>query len=122
MDPFTPGYGEFQGIPKRTLPDDTIQYSIYILASTQSTANLRAGLETVKDAAEQLLQEWGKGYIWQREGFVLSVSESEGKYPFRRWNVRTDSEPLQGYHIYLGELNSGTLSRMSGSLLLYYGN
>ncbi|KAF8444332.1 SGT1 protein-domain-containing protein [Terfezia claveryi] len=78
MDPFTPGYGEFQGIPKRTLPDDTIQYSIYILAGTQSIADLRSRLESVKDAAEQLLQEWGKDYIWQREGFALSVSESEG--------------------------------------------
>ena len=89
MDPFTPGYGEFQGIPQRTLPNDTLQYSIYILASTQPTPNLCARLETVKDAAEQLLQEWGKGYIWQREGFALGVSESEGKYPFKRWNVKS---------------------------------
>ena len=84
MDPFTPGYGKFQGIPKRTLPDDTIQYSIYILTGAQSTTNVRTRLEAVKDAAEQLLQEWGKGYIWQREGFALNVSEYEGKYLSKR--------------------------------------
>jgi hypothetical protein len=73
-DPFTPGYGEFQGIPKRTLPDDTVEYSIYIPGSSKSAPRL----EAVKDAAETLVKEWGQGYIWQRESFDLAIAESDG--------------------------------------------
>jgi len=100
MDPFTPGYEGFRGIPKRTLPDDTILYSIYILAGAQSSANLRARLETVKDAAGHLLQEWGKDYLWQREGFALEVSEFEGKLPCQRVEYqKLIQESLQVYRI-----------------------
>lgn len=79
MDPFTPGFGEFQGIPKRTLPDDTIQYSIYIIDSSQSTTKLRERLKAVKDAAVRLAQDWGKEYIWQRDGLTLEITESGGQ-------------------------------------------
>lgn len=76
MDPFTANYSEFQGIPQRTLADDTIEYSIYILYGPQS--KLRARLEEVADMADKLVQEWGMEYIWQREAFALQVIDSEG--------------------------------------------
>ncbi|KAI5790661.1 SGT1 protein-domain-containing protein [Peziza echinospora] len=78
-DPFTPGYGEFQGIPKRTLPDDTVEYSIYVLDSSYpSQTRRRARLEVVKKAADGLVGEWGGEYIWQRENFGLEIVEDDG--------------------------------------------
>lgn len=76
MDPFTANYSGFQGIPQRTLVDDTVEYSIYILDDSQS--KLRARLEEVASVADKIVQEWGPEYIWQREAFALQVIESEG--------------------------------------------
>lgn len=92
MDPFTSDYGEFQGIPKRALPDDTIQYFIYILDDTQSTAQLHARLETVIDVANQIVNDWGKEYIWQRESFGLEITEAEGRQPFQGCKFGADHE------------------------------
>ncbi|KAF8475557.1 SGT1 protein-domain-containing protein [Kalaharituber pfeilii] len=79
MDPFTPGYGEFQGIPKRTLPDDTVQYSIYILQPGHHLkTQLKSKLEDVRKAATKLVHDWGEDYIWQRDEFKLEFQELEG--------------------------------------------
>lgn len=85
MDPFTPGYGEFQGIPKKKLPDDTVQYFIYA-PDSHCTSNLRAEqyLVAVKEAAEALLVEWGKEYIWQRDRFQLELAEENGLIPSKK--------------------------------------
>lgn len=73
-DPFTPGFGEFQGIPDRTLPDDCMGYAIFALDS----ANAQARLGEVKREAEALAAEWSEGYIWQRERFSLELVEKKG--------------------------------------------
>lgn len=77
-DPFTPGFGEFQGIPDRTLPDDCVEYTLFVL----DAASARTRLETVKTVAEELAAEWAEGYIWQREGFSLELVEktTEGRW------------------------------------------
>lgn len=70
-DPFTPGFGEFQGIPNRTLPDDCMGYALFVIGS----ADARARLEEVKLEAEQMAAAWSSEYIWQREGFSLELVE-----------------------------------------------
>lgn len=70
-DPFAPGFGEFQGIPDRTLPDDCVEYALFV----PGPDNARARLEEVKTAAEGLAAGWSEGYIWQREGFSLELVE-----------------------------------------------
>lgn len=70
-DPFAPGFAEFQGIPDRTIPDDCMGYSIFLLDSTDA----RARLAEVKLEAEELVAGWSRGYIWQREGFSLELVE-----------------------------------------------
>lgn len=72
-DPFTPGFGEFQGIPDRTLPDDCMGYAIFALAL--DSADVRTRLEEVKLEAEEMAAAWSDGYIWQREGFSLELVE-----------------------------------------------
>ena len=72
-----PATMDLQGIPKRTLPDDTAQYSLYILDSKQ---HLHARLTKVQDAAKEILRDWGRDYIWQREGFGLDIAECDGTF------------------------------------------
>lgn len=72
-DPFAPGFGEFQGIPNRTLPDDCMEYAIFAVGSVDA----KKRLGEVKKEAEELAAKWSKGYIWQREWFFVKLVEKE---------------------------------------------
>ena len=77
-DPFTPGFGEFQGIPQRTLPDDCVEYTLLIIdrsSPAQDPSSVRSQLEKVQQAASDLVEEIAGEYIWQRDEFQLELVE-----------------------------------------------
>lgn len=78
-DPFTPGATPFQGIPQRVLPEDCMEYILLAISPVLSKpALVQQRLREVQAAAESLLHEHASEYIWQREGFQLSLSPVSG--------------------------------------------
>ncbi len=73
------GFGEgFDGFPKR-LPEDCVEYSIYLLdTKPKSTKELLAGLELVRKESLGMTESLLKEYIWQRDSFKLEVESSKG--------------------------------------------
>ena len=72
-------FGEgFDGFP-RSLPDDSIEYSIYIVDPELQDDEVRKKLSQVKAAATELMQPLLKGFIWQRDGFNLAEDRKEGR-------------------------------------------
>ncbi|MDI1484911.1 MAG: hypothetical protein OHK93_000045 [Ramalina farinacea] len=72
-------FGEgFDGFP-RNLPDDSIEYSIYIVDPNLQDDEVRERLSQIKAAATALLQPLLKGFIWQRDGFTLAEDRKEGR-------------------------------------------
>ena len=76
-DPFTPGFGQFHGIPQRTLPDDCVEYTLIIIDQTSDQTAIRAELEKVKQTAEKFVEEVTADYIWQRGSFLLELAEAK---------------------------------------------
>ena len=69
-------FGEgFDGFPKR-LPEDCVEYSIYIL---DTTLPLRQRLQTVHAASRALTRKLLQDFIWQRESFGLELVRQDGK-------------------------------------------
>ncbi|CAD6443027.1 36bd8107-189f-40d7-8091-0b3821c3eacd [Sclerotinia trifoliorum] len=73
------GFGEgFDGFPKR-LPEDCVEYSLYIINSKlKSQKDLLSRLEDVRKESLALLKDLTKDYIWQRDGFKLEVKTEKG--------------------------------------------
>ncbi|KAK3180762.1 hypothetical protein Dsin_000163 [Dipteronia sinensis] len=72
----------FHPIPKPSLPDDSIEYSIYLVSSTLQGSNdseLRLQLREVQKYANEIQKQWLKGYIWQRESFALELKKEDGE-------------------------------------------
>lgn len=72
----------FHPIPKPTLPDDCIDYSLYLVDSTLDPANdseRRIKLREVKKYANDLQKQWLKDYIWQRQDFSLELTKEDGE-------------------------------------------
>ena len=68
----------FTGFPKH-LPDDCVQYCLYIINSKlKSPKDLLGQLEAVKKEALKLTAGLLKEYIWQREIFRLDVENRNG--------------------------------------------
>jgi len=76
-NPFTPGFGQFHGIPQRTLPDDCVEYTLIIIDQTSDQTAIRAELEKVKQTAEKFVKEVTADYIWQRGSFQLELAEAK---------------------------------------------
>lgn len=71
-----PGDASFSGFPKR-LPDDCVEYSIYMINDQPvSVAAQRTRLNEILKAATLLQRKHLHGYIWQRDGFQLSLSST----------------------------------------------
>jgi hypothetical protein len=71
-------FGEgFEGFPKR-LPDNTVEYALYIidgkLSSSQKLSYLRKALQNIESSAKELFE----GYIWQRDVFKLELEFKNG--------------------------------------------
>ncbi|KAM0129773.1 hypothetical protein ACHAO1_008277 [Botrytis cinerea] len=73
------GFDEgFNGFPKR-LPDDCVEYSLYIIDSKlKSQKDLLSKLEDVRKESLKLLKDLTKDYIWQRDGFRVEIKNEKG--------------------------------------------
>lgn len=72
-------FGEgFDGFPKR-LPDDCIEYNIYVLDQTLPENKIRERLRSVQSSATALTKQLLQGFIWQRESFILELVREDGK-------------------------------------------
>ncbi|KAH7369885.1 SGT1 protein-domain-containing protein [Rhexocercosporidium sp. MPI-PUGE-AT-0058] len=73
------GFGEeFAGFPKR-LPEDCVEYSLFIVDSRlKSQKELLGRLEDVRKEALKMTESLLKEYIWQREAFKLELESGRG--------------------------------------------
>lgn len=72
-------FGEgFDGFPK-SLPEDCVEYTIYILDSKLTDLERREQLRAVQSAAIKLTNGLLKDFIWQRENFKLTLEREEGR-------------------------------------------
>lgn len=72
----------FHPIPKARLPDDCVEYSLYLFASDLDLGNdpkCRARLLDVQKQASLLQKKWLKDYIWQRQSFSLETVKENGE-------------------------------------------
>ncbi|EED20305.1 regulatory factor Sgt1, putative [Talaromyces stipitatus ATCC 10500] len=69
----------FRPIPRPQLPEDAIEYSLFLLSSdpapatTDTVVQRRARLQEVQKSASELVKDLLKNYIWQRETFGLEI-------------------------------------------------
>ena len=72
-------FGEgFDGFPK-SLPEDCVEYAIYILDSKLTDLERREKLRQVQSSVFKLTNELLKDFIWQRESFKLLLKREEGR-------------------------------------------
>lgn len=74
----------FHPIPKPKLPDDCVEYSLYVLSSDLSDASakpleVRSRLREIQKASSELTKELLKDYLWQRENFSLELTSEDGR-------------------------------------------
>lgn len=72
----------FRPIPRPALPDDCIEYALFVIDSDLDRANdseLKVALRTVQKAASELQKQWLNDYIWQREPFRLELTKDDGE-------------------------------------------
>ncbi|KAL7958436.1 SGT1 domain-containing protein [Trichoderma compactum] len=61
------------------LSENTVEYVLFVVESQQSEARkARTRLEAIRKAAVELVQSLTKDYIWQREGFEVSLKSEHG--------------------------------------------
>ena len=72
-------FGEgFNGFPKQ-LPEDCVEYTIYLLDENLADLERRERLRQILRAGTSLTNELLKGFIWQRENFRLSLEREDGR-------------------------------------------
>ncbi|KAH8693004.1 putative regulatory factor Sgt1 [Talaromyces proteolyticus] len=75
----------FRPIPRPQLPDDAIEYSLYLISSSPTPASadaaalLRTRLQEVQRSASEIGKNLLKDYIWQREGFGLQITKQNDR-------------------------------------------
>ena len=67
------GLGKF---PRR-LPENCVEYLLFILDNSIETRSILSELESIRKAAMQLCENIAKGYIWQRDSFQLRVEREQ---------------------------------------------
>ncbi|OKL60591.1 hypothetical protein UA08_04353 [Talaromyces atroroseus] len=71
----------FRPIPRPQLPEDAIEYSLYLLSSdpapatTDTVVQTRSRLQEVQKSASELIRDILKDYIWQRDPFNLEIAK-----------------------------------------------
>ncbi|OTA98570.1 hypothetical protein M426DRAFT_69553 [Hypoxylon sp. CI-4A] len=63
---------DFDRFP-RTLPENCVEYMLFVLNNTNEKHNPLSELETIRKAAIQLCDTIAPGYIWQRDSFQLRL-------------------------------------------------
>lgn len=72
-------FGEgFDGFP-RILPEDCVEYTIYIIDSELNDLEKREKLRSVRNAGINLMQKLTNDFIWQRDSFNLSLERENGE-------------------------------------------
>ena len=72
-------FGEgFDGFPK-SLPEDCVEYTIYILDSKITDLRRREQLREVQSAVTKQTNKLLEDYIWQRDGFKLLLEREDGR-------------------------------------------
>ena len=75
-------FGEgFDGFPK-SLPEDCVEYSVYVIDSKLKDHEIQEQLRQVQSAARKLTDRLLKDYIWQREGIHFAMQRGDGKIPY----------------------------------------
>lgn len=72
----------FHPIPKPSLPDDCIEYSIYIIDPKVDTTNpseTRLALRDCQKHVSDLQKQWLKDYIWQRQSLNIELFKENGE-------------------------------------------
>lgn len=73
-------FGEgFDGFPKK-LPDDVVEYIIYIIDARLSGVQTRERLQAFQRSLQQLERKFLKEYIWQRDGMKLELVREDGAW------------------------------------------
>lgn len=73
-------FGEgFNGFPKR-LPDDTVEYFVYVVDAESNSTQKRSQLAAIQKAANEVNRNLLKDYIWQRESFQLELRWDDSKW------------------------------------------
>ncbi|KAJ2971967.1 hypothetical protein NUW58_g9285 [Xylaria curta] len=62
----------------RTLPDNCVEYMLFILDDALEPRSLLTSLETVRKTAMQLCAATARDYIWQRDSFQLQIKREDG--------------------------------------------
>lgn len=63
------------------LSENTVEYMLFVVENQQSEARkARTRLEAIRKAAVELVQSLTKDYIWQREGFEISLKSEHGEF------------------------------------------
>ncbi|KAF1920438.1 SGT1 protein-domain-containing protein [Ampelomyces quisqualis] len=69
----------FDGFPKK-LPDDVVEYIIFVIDTTLSDIQTRERLQAFQRSVWQLEKKFLKEYIWQREHLTLDLVREEGRW------------------------------------------
>ncbi|CAN9118790.1 unnamed protein product [Alternaria alternata] len=73
-------FGEgFDGFPKK-LPDDVVEYTVFIIDSRLSDIQTRERLQAFQRALTVLEKKFLKGYIWQRDSLALDLVREEHQW------------------------------------------
>ena len=70
----------FDGFPK-FLPEDCVEYRLYIIDTNLKDSEVRSKLRQVEAAGNNLTRNLLREFIWQREGFKLELIQDKG----RKW-------------------------------------
>lgn len=70
----------FEGFA-RTLPENCVEYMLFVLEADAEPRKILSGLEAVRKAGVQLCNQLTKDYIWQRDGFQLEITSQGGMLP-----------------------------------------
>lgn len=62
-----------------SLPENCVEYMIFLIDQQLEPNNVLSSLEAVKKAGVQLMESLAKDYIWQRDGFSLEIKSHAGK-------------------------------------------
>ncbi|KAF1977251.1 SGT1 family protein Sgt1 [Bimuria novae-zelandiae CBS 107.79] len=73
-------FGEgFDGFPKR-LPEDVVEYMVFIIDSKLSDVQTRERLQAFQRALTALEKKFLKEYIWQRDSIKLDLVREDGRW------------------------------------------
>lgn len=81
----------FRPIPRPALPDDCIEYTLYLIDAkldSKNSSEERLALREIQKAANKLQKQWLKDYIWQRQAFSLELITENGEVCTSDWTAK----------------------------------